>query len=169
MSLCPCCVALAIIPYYLGMVVKTPFWPSGFIYDIYHSLDGFGLITSSGHLRKKSATWSIGAASSPTAVSQGGLFGALGCDRLGTNIFVRPNDLARRSLSAGVIACSSLTKSLVSSSSMCVARSFIRDLIVGMKSGSDGSMSWNFLSFSLTLCSSQRYIKDRLGDYGCTV
>jgi hypothetical protein len=43
---------------------------------------------SFGHLRNISATISIGAVKSPTAVSKGGLVGTRGCERDGINIFV---------------------------------------------------------------------------------
>ena len=48
----------------------------------------------SGHFRNRSARRSMGAVRSPTAVSNGGLSGAVGWERDGTNIFVRPKLLA---------------------------------------------------------------------------
>lgn len=79
---------------------------------------------------------------------EGGLFGALGWLRDGTNILVLPKDFANLSLSSGVIELSSLTRSIVSSSLTCLVRSSIKDLIAGMNWGSEQFMFWNFLSWS---------------------
>ena len=76
--------------------------------------------------------------------------GALGCERDGTNIFVRPNDLDILMLSSAERADSSFMRSEVSSSWMCWARFCIRDWMVGRKFGSVDLRLWNFLSCSLT-------------------
>ena len=103
-----------------------------------------------GHFRNRSIGWSIGAVTSPIAVSNGGLSGAVKCERDGTNILVLPNDLARCSISSVAKACSSFGRSLLSFSLMCSERSFMRALIVDSKRGSAGFMFWKTLSCSLT-------------------
>lgn len=92
----------------------------------------------------------MGAAISPTTVSKGGLLGAKGWLREGTNAFVRPNDFAMDSASLASSAVSSAGRSSVSSSLICIERDSIRDLIVGINSGEPALRFWKILSFSLT-------------------
>lgn len=113
-------------------------------------VEGLGIPEVSGHLRKRSARWSIGAVRSPTTVSYGGLSGVLGWEREGTNIFVRPKLLEQPSLSSWDRACSSLGKSSLSSSLICSERLSISSLIVGTNCVSDGVMFWNAFSCVFT-------------------
>lgn len=53
-------------------------------------VEGFGETVSSGNFLKISATWSIGAVSSPMTVSNGGCSPALGWLRDGTKALVLP-------------------------------------------------------------------------------
>lgn len=101
-----------------------------------------------GNFLNKSPNRSIGAVIKPTAVSNGGFAGAMGCDLEGTNILVRSNCFANPSLSPWVSTSSSLTRSCSSSSLICLERSAMRDFRVGSNSLSDSCRFWNFLSFS---------------------
>lgn len=111
-----------------------------------------------GNFRKRSPNLSIGAAISPTTVSKGGRAGALGWLRVGTNILVRPNDVAIFSLSpvpSPARHSSSAGRSFSSSSRMCWDSSSMRDCSVGLKSWSEGFMLWNLWRSSLA-CETER-------------
>jgi hypothetical protein len=66
----------------------------------------------------------------------------MGWLRLGTNLFVRWKELAICSLSVDLRAFSRAGRSSVSSSLMCLLRSSIRDLRLGVKSGLLGPRFW---------------------------
>lgn len=121
----------------------------------YYLVDGFGLTVWSGNLRNMSPRWSRGAVIKPTTVSKGGLSGAIGWLREGTNALVRPNDFAMRCASASVRELSRFIRSSISSSLMCRLRSSIRLLSVGMNSGVPAFSDWKVLSFSFTYTISQ--------------
>lgn len=107
---------------------------------------------SLGNLRNKSPRWSIGAVISPTAVSNGGLSGANGCERVGRNIFVRPNDFESSRLSSSDNTFSIAGRSSDSSSLICWRRSLMRASIVGTNVWSDGASFWNRFRSFLTYC-----------------
>jgi hypothetical protein len=112
-------------------------------------------VESSGNFLSKSPKRSSGAAINPATVSNGGLSGAIGWLRVGTNILVRLKDFAIDSESTLGIAFSSAGRSDSSSSLICWLRSNIRERRVGSKSALVDGRSWNLLSLSLTCIRSQ--------------
>lgn len=79
-----------------------------------------------------------------------GLSGAEGWLRVGANILVLLKLAARLLDSELGTACSNLTRSSVSSSLICSARSDINFLMVGSNSLSLGDSCWNLYNISLT-------------------
>lgn len=138
------CTSKQPIPIYLpNFPIATP-CPSPYL------VEGFYLTVLSGNLLNKSPRWSIGAVIRPTTVSKGGLSGADGWLRDGTNALVRPNDLTIDSLLASPRELCRAGKSSFSSSLMCWLRGSIIALRAGMNSEVPALRNWKTLSFSLS-------------------
>lgn len=96
-----------------------------------------------GNLLNRSLSWSIGAASKPAAVSNGGLSGALGWLRVGAKNLVRWKLRPNLSDCSSLKAFSRATRSCSSSSWMCLLSSSQRLSRVGRNSASEALRFWN--------------------------